>query len=73
MRSIVGYDRILVMDQGQVAELDTPIALYDKGGIFKGMCDRSGIRREDFFNSAEAQFDAESPLLERTKSALQMQ
>ncbi len=37
------------MDQGQIAELDTPLQLYDQGGIFKGMCDRSGIRREDFF------------------------
>ena len=51
-----------------MAELDTPIALYDQGGIFRSMCDRSGIRREDFFNSAEAHFD-ESPVLERTQSA----
>ncbi|KAK5164037.1 ATP-binding cassette transporter yor1 [Saxophila tyrrhenica] len=69
----IGYDRILVMDQGNVAELDSPISLYDQGGIFRGMCDRSGIRREDFFNSAEARFDAESPALERSRSAAQMQ
>lgn len=56
------------MDQGNVAELDTPINLYDAGGIFRGMCQRSGIRREDFFDSAEARFDAESPVLERTTS-----
>lgn len=48
LRTIINYDRICVMDQGQIAELDTPLALYDMGGIFRGMCDRSGIRREDF-------------------------
>lgn len=49
LKTIIGYDRICVMDSGSIAELDTPINLYDAGGIFKGMCDRSGIRREDFF------------------------
>lgn len=56
------------MDQGNVAELDAPVTLYDQGGIFRSMCDRSGIRREDFFSSAEAHFEDESPTLERTKS-----
>ena len=66
------YDRILVMDSGNVAELDTPINLYEQGGIFKGMCDRSGIRRDDFFDSDEARFAAESPEIERTRSAAQL-
>jgi ATP-binding cassette, subfamily C (CFTR/MRP), member 1 len=48
LRTIINYDRICVMDQGKIAELDTPLALYEKGGIFRGMCDRSGIRKEDF-------------------------
>jgi ATP-binding cassette subfamily C (CFTR/MRP) protein 1 len=48
LRTIINYDRICVMDQGKIAELDTPSALYEKGGIFRGMCDRSGIRKEDF-------------------------
>ncbi|KAI7535175.1 ABC multidrug transporter-like protein [Hortaea werneckii] len=70
LKTIIGYDRILVMDQGNVAELDKPIKLYDQpGSIFRGMCDRSGIGREDFFNSEEAQFDEESPSVERTQSA----
>lgn len=59
LKTIIGYDRILVMDAGRVAELDRPIDLYDQGGIFRGMCDRSGIRREDFFSSEEARWDAE--------------
>ncbi|KAH0286486.1 ABC multidrug transporter-like protein [Aureobasidium namibiae CBS 147.97] len=56
LKTIIGYDRICVMDKGQIAELDRPITLYDQGGIFRSMCDRSGIRREDFFSSAEATF-----------------
>ncbi|KAK3065305.1 ATP-binding cassette transporter yor1 [Teratosphaeriaceae sp. CCFEE 6253] len=70
LRTIVGYDRILVMDAGNVAELDTPVNLYDQGGIFRSMCDRSGISRQDFFTSQEAHFNDESPALERTQSAL---
>ena len=57
LKTIIGYDRILVMDQGDIAELDTPITLYDRpDGIFRSMCDRSGIRRDDFFHSDEANF-----------------
>lgn len=47
LRTIVNYDRVLVMDDGQVAEYDTPLALFDQRGIFHSMCERSGIRRED--------------------------
>jgi hypothetical protein len=45
------------MDAGNVVELDSPIVLYERGGIFRSICDYSGIRREDFFQSDEAQFD----------------
>ena len=48
LKTIINYDRICVMDQGRIAELDTPLRLWENGGIFRGMCDRSGIRREDF-------------------------
>lgn len=47
LRTIVGYDRICVMDAGRIAELDSPIELWRRGGIFRSMCDRSGIREED--------------------------
>lgn len=71
LKTIIGYDRILVMDAGAVAQLASPLDLFDQGGIFRSMCDRSGIRREDFFSSDEANFGAESPVLERTRSAVQ--
>ncbi|OAQ99709.1 hypothetical protein LLEC1_02722 [Akanthomyces lecanii] len=48
LRTIIGYDRICVMDAGRIAELETPANLYRKSdGIFRGMCDRSGISLGD--------------------------
>jgi ATP-binding cassette, subfamily C (CFTR/MRP), member 1 len=49
LKTIINYDRICVMDKGRIAELDTPINLFERGGIFRGMCDKSHIIREDFF------------------------
>jgi ATP-binding cassette subfamily C (CFTR/MRP) protein 1 len=48
LKTIINYDRICVMDKGMIAELDAPHVLYERGGIFRGMCERGGIRREDF-------------------------
>jgi ATP-binding cassette subfamily C (CFTR/MRP) protein 1 len=47
LKTIISYDRIMVMDQGRIAEVDSPLALYDAGGIFTGMCERSAITREE--------------------------
>lgn len=48
LRTILGYDRVCVMDAGQVAEFDTPLNLFNKTeGIFRSMCDRSGIAEKD--------------------------
>jgi ABC-type multidrug transport system fused ATPase/permease subunit len=52
LKTIINYDRICVMDAGLIAELDSPLKLYDQGGIFKGMCDRSGIKREEITGAA---------------------
>ncbi|KAG5981612.1 hypothetical protein E4U55_002748 [Claviceps digitariae] len=54
LRTIIGYDRICVMDAGQIAEMDTPLALWHKEGIFRSMCDRSGIRPEDIEDAGRA-------------------
>lgn len=53
LKTIINYDRICVMDQGRIAELGTPLSLWEEGGIFRGMCDSSGIRREDFEETKE--------------------
>ncbi|KAI1614391.1 ABC multidrug transporter [Exophiala viscosa] len=52
LKTIINYDRICVMDQGRIAELDTPINLFEANGIFRGMCDKSHIVREDFFRES---------------------
>ncbi|KAJ1329416.1 ATP-binding cassette subfamily C (CFTR/MRP) member 1 [Microdochium nivale] len=54
LRTIIGYDRICVMDAGRIAEMDEPINLWKQGGIFRGMCDRSGIRAEDILGASAA-------------------
>ena len=44
----VYYDRILVMDAGQVAEFDTPLNLFDKeDSIFRSLCNEAGLTRQD--------------------------
>lgn len=48
LHTIIGYDRVCVMDNGRIAELGAPSMLYSQpDGIFRGMCDRSGISLAD--------------------------
>ncbi|KAL2869784.1 P-loop containing nucleoside triphosphate hydrolase protein [Aspergillus lucknowensis] len=47
LRTVIGYDRICVTDKGEIAELGPPLELWKRMGIFRSICDRSGIRRED--------------------------
>ncbi|CAG8655987.1 17175_t:CDS:2, partial [Dentiscutata heterogama] len=43
LRTVVDYDRIIVMDAGNVVEFDIPYMLMQKpDGLFKEMCERSG-------------------------------
>ncbi|KAG1821818.1 ABC protein [Suillus subaureus] len=52
LRTIISYDRILVLDAGIVAEFDTPSNLFKReGGIFRGMCERSEISLTDIETS----------------------
>ncbi|EKM58258.1 uncharacterized protein PHACADRAFT_171522 [Phanerochaete carnosa HHB-10118-sp] len=53
LRTIISYDRILVMDAGMVAEFDTPLNLFLKdGSIFRGMCERSNISLDEIEKAA---------------------
>lgn len=54
LRTIINYDRICVMDQGRIAEMDTPLNLWEKEGLFRGMCERSGIVKSDLTGSIES-------------------
>ncbi|KAK7052301.1 multidrug resistance-associated ABC transporter protein [Favolaschia claudopus] len=48
LNTIAYYDRILVMDQGQVAEFDTVLNLYDRrDSIFRSLCDEANLQRTD--------------------------
>jgi ATP-binding cassette subfamily C (CFTR/MRP) protein 1 len=61
LRTIIGYDRICVMDKGRIAEMASPLELWKiEGGIFRGMCDRSGIRMEDIRGAREEMEDADN-------------
>ncbi|KAF9259759.1 hypothetical protein L218DRAFT_873993 [Marasmius fiardii PR-910] len=43
LRTVIDYDRLIVLDNGRVAEFDTPVNLIQrKDGIFRNMCLKSG-------------------------------
>ncbi|CAG8856662.1 40660_t:CDS:2, partial [Gigaspora margarita] len=43
LRTVADYNRILVMDDGNVVEFDIPYILMQKSdGLFRKMCERSG-------------------------------
>ncbi|KAG8897254.1 hypothetical protein FRC01_011418, partial [Tulasnella sp. 417] len=48
LRTIIRYDRILVLDNGTIAEFDTPRNLFNiQNGIFRGLCEQSKIVEDD--------------------------
>ena len=47
LRTIIDYDRLLVLDRGELVEFDTPLNLIEReGGVFRSMCLESGTLRE---------------------------
>lgn len=49
LKTILTYDRVMVLDQGSIEEFDTPQNLFNsKDSLFRQMCDSSGISRGDF-------------------------
>lgn len=47
LRTIVKYDRILVLDKGEKVEMGSPKELYEQKGQFWDMCQRSNIDEND--------------------------
>jgi ATP-binding cassette, subfamily C (CFTR/MRP), member 1 len=44
----VYYDRVLVMDGGEVAEFASPLELFDRReSIFRSLCDEAKLTRQD--------------------------
>lgn len=52
LRTIINYDRVVVMDEGRIVELGAPADLYaQEQGIFRGMCEQSGIDGDEIGRS----------------------
>jgi len=64
LQTIIGYDRVVVMDAGRIVESGTPLDLYRanatsngsaggemNSGMFRRLCERSGIGMEDIVNA----------------------
>lgn len=62
MRTVIDYDRLIVLDKGELAEFDTPLNLIQKeGGIFRQMCLKSGTFTElEAVAKAKAERDTRS-------------
>lgn len=48
LKTILSYDRIMVMDKGALVEKGTPWTLYRQKGQFRQMCDKAQIGADDF-------------------------
>ncbi|KAF7297333.1 ABC bile acid [Mycena indigotica] len=58
LKTIIDYDRLLVLDKGRIVEFDTPHVLIRKeGGIFREMCRKSGYFEELDAAAKEASAD----------------
>ena len=43
LQTVIEYDKVLVLEQGEVVEYDEPwVLLRSGGGVFRGMCEASG-------------------------------
>ncbi|KAF9042985.1 multidrug resistance-associated ABC transporter [Panaeolus papilionaceus] len=62
LNTIAYYDRVLVMDQGKVAEYDTVLNLFDKeDSIFRSLCDEANLQRPDILRIRAEHSDSVSP------------
>lgn len=48
LKTIIKYDKILVLEKGELEEYGEPTELFSKGGIFREMCESSDITADDF-------------------------
>lgn len=42
LSTVCQFDRILVLDYGRMVEFGTPRELWEKEGVFRGMCEKAG-------------------------------
>ena len=49
LNTILSYDKIMVLEKGEIAEFDEPLNLYHKkDSIFREMCEKAAITEADF-------------------------
>ncbi|CAA7263971.1 unnamed protein product [Cyclocybe aegerita] len=61
LRTVIDYDRLIVLDKGQIVECDTPWNLINKSdGIFRSMCLKSGS-----FTELESSAKAKASLVDQ--------
>ncbi|KAG6849131.1 hypothetical protein H0H93_011041, partial [Arthromyces matolae] len=54
LSDLLYYDRVLVMDDGEVAEFDTVLNLYDnETSIFRSLCNEANLQRSDILRIRE--------------------
>ena len=46
LNTIANYDKIIVMDKGQVAEMGSPLELIERQGVFSEMVEKTGANAE---------------------------
>lgn len=48
LRTVIGWDKIIVMDKGEIIDFASPLELFDNtDGTFRAMCNQSNITREE--------------------------
>ncbi|KAK0184808.1 hypothetical protein F5146DRAFT_1073739 [Armillaria mellea] len=66
LRTVIDYDRLIILDKGRIAEFDTPLRLIQKeDGIFRNMCLKSGS-----FGELQASAKAKAERYEASGKAL---
>ncbi|OBA27989.1 P-loop containing nucleoside triphosphate hydrolase protein, partial [Hanseniaspora valbyensis NRRL Y-1626] len=51
LNTILGYDKIMVLEKGEIHEFDEPLALFkNENSIFREMCEKASITENDFSN-----------------------
>ncbi|QPC60528.1 hypothetical protein HYE67_002759 [Fusarium culmorum] len=47
LSTVADFDKVLVLDGGRMVEFGTPKELWEKDGVFRGMCKRTGSDEEE--------------------------
>ncbi|BGP17639.1 hypothetical protein JCM10213_001291 [Rhodosporidiobolus nylandii] len=53
LQTVLTYDRILVLEKGRVDAFAPPLELFDQGGLFRSLCEQSGISRDEVAKAQE--------------------